>query len=135
METIHVPRPPTRAFNKNRRISDLIRAQIHHLKHIEQKLPPQLRLQIPQHEITTEDDAARYIAPMTTLLRAQAATSPAQPIRAIKRLTPIRTSQGLAIAAVAEVESKTLDASGKRSAAPKTSSSNSKRPKSPKEKK
>ena len=32
MEPIHVPPPPSGAFNKNRRISDLIRSQISHLK-------------------------------------------------------------------------------------------------------
>ena len=35
MEPIHVPGPPKEAFNKNRRVSDLIRAQVNHLKHIE----------------------------------------------------------------------------------------------------
>jgi hypothetical protein len=76
MDPIHVPGPPKEAFNKNRRVSDLIRAQVKHLKHIESKLPPDLRQRIPQHPIVTEDDAARYIAPMTRLLRAQAITDP-----------------------------------------------------------
>ena len=76
MDPIHVPGPPKEAFNKNRRVSDLIRAQVNHLKHIESKLPPNLRQGIPQHPIVTEDDAARYIAPMTRLLRAQAAATP-----------------------------------------------------------
>ena len=76
MDPIHVPGPPKEAFNKNRRVSDLIRAQVNHLKHIESKLPANLRQGIPQHPIVTEDDAARYIAPMTRLLRAQAAAAP-----------------------------------------------------------
>lgn len=71
MEPIHVLAPPKEAFNKNRRISDLIRAQINHLKHIEYKLPEGLRQAIPQHPIVTENDAALYIAAMTRLLRAQ----------------------------------------------------------------
>jgi hypothetical protein len=79
MDPIHVPGPPKEAFNKNRRVSDLIRAQVNHLKHIEAKLPPSLRQGIPQHPIVTEDDAARYIAPMTQLLRAQTATPSAGP--------------------------------------------------------
>ncbi len=37
MEPIHVPGPPKEAFNKNRPISDLIRAQVNHLKHVEAK--------------------------------------------------------------------------------------------------
>ena len=76
MDLIHVPGPPKEAFNKNRCVSDLIRAQVNHLKHIESKLPPSLRQGIPQHPIVTEDDAARYIAPMTRLLRSQAAAAP-----------------------------------------------------------
>lgn len=76
MDPIHVPGPPKEAFNKNRRVSDLIRAQVNHLKHIESKLPPNLLQGIPHHPIVTEDDAARYIAPMTRLLRARAAAAP-----------------------------------------------------------
>jgi hypothetical protein len=76
MDPIHVPGPPKEAFNKNRRVSDLIRAQVNHLKHIESKLPPNLFQGIPQHPIVTEDDAARYIAPMTRMLRARAAAAP-----------------------------------------------------------
>ena len=107
MEPILVPGPPKEAFNKNRRISDLIRAQVNHLKHIEYKLPANVRQGIPHHEITTEDDAARYIAPMTRLLRAQAAAvpqvAPAAPTAAsVKQPTSIRPAQGLALAAGAE---------------------------------
>ena len=39
MDPIHVPGPPKQAFDKNRPISDLIRAQVNHLKHIEASLP------------------------------------------------------------------------------------------------
>jgi len=35
MEPIRVPRPPAEAFNKKRRVSDLIRAQVNHFKHVE----------------------------------------------------------------------------------------------------
>ena len=103
MEPIHVPSTPRTAFNKNRRMSDLIRAQIQHLKHLEDKLPAQLRQQIPQHPIVTEDDAARYIAPMTRLLRAQGTTSavPSNLVtpRNAKRPVPIRSPRSLDIAA------------------------------------
>jgi hypothetical protein len=107
METIHVPGPPKEAFNKNRPISDLIRAQVNHLKHVEASLPADRRSGIPQHEITTEDDAARYIASMTSLFKAQAATpavpaAPAKPAPIpIKPAAPVSTSPGLAIAASA----------------------------------
>jgi len=99
MEPIRVPRPPTGAFNKHRRVSDLIRKQVHHFKHLEQKLPEQLRSEIPQHSVVTEEDAARYIAHMTQLLlpRGQAAAlEPTEP----KRSQP--KGKGLALAAAAD---------------------------------
>jgi len=102
MEAIHVPPPPARAFNKNRPISDLIRAQINHLKHLEEKMTADVRQQIPQHAIVSEDDAAQYIAAMTRLLRSQspAGAAAAQPVApAAKKAIPIRSAQGLDIAA------------------------------------
>jgi hypothetical protein len=111
MDPIHVPGPPKEAFNKNRRVSDLIRAQVNHLKHIESKLPPSLRQGIPQHPIVTEDDAARYIAPMTRLLRSQAAAAPQDakassgpmlvPLAAPQAAGAVPPAQGLELAASA----------------------------------
>jgi hypothetical protein len=106
METIHVPSPPKQAFNKNRRISDLIRAQVNHLKHVEATLPAGQRSGIPQHEITTESDAANYIAAMTNLFQGKPATpvAPAKPATPmpIRPATPISTAPViLAIAASA----------------------------------
>ena len=104
MEPIHVPAPPKQAFNKNRCVSDLIRKQVVHFKHIEHKLPEHLRATIPQHPIVTEDDAARYIAPMTELLLSlNSADQPSTvtPIRKSKQ--PSRTkSSGLSLAASGE---------------------------------
>ncbi len=108
MEPIHVPGPSAQAFNKSRPASDLIRAQVAHLKHLEEKMPADLRRQIPQHRIVSEDDAARYIAPMTTLLRGlpiAAATPAAVPIRSIRPIAPARPAKGLAIAAAGESKS------------------------------
>jgi hypothetical protein len=103
MEPIRVPRPPAEAFNKDRRISDLIRAQVNHFKHVEHKLPPEQRRTIPQHGITTEAEAAKYIAAMTEVLRGQ--PIPSGIVRrktAAKKAIPIRPAAGLAIAAGAE---------------------------------
>lgn len=110
MEPIHVPGPPKQAFNKNRPISDLIRAQVKHLKHVEASLSADQRSKIPQHAISTEDDAAQYIASMTSLFQTQPA-SPAKPAKPaapvpIKPATPISTAPGLAIAASASPTSK-----------------------------
>lgn len=102
MEAILVPGPPKEAFNKNRPMSDLIRAQIQHFKHIEEKLPPEARATLPRHAIVTEDDAARYIAPMTRLLHLRAAASAAKTPIEISRPAPADT--GLSLAAVAEAE-------------------------------
>lgn len=71
MNTILVPGPPKAAFNKHRRISDLIKAQVEHLKHLEHKMPEAVRAKLPQHAIVTENDAALYIASMTELFRSQ----------------------------------------------------------------
>jgi hypothetical protein len=113
MEPIRVPRPSKAAFNKQRPMSDLIKAQIRHFKHLEHKLPPEHRAALPQHHIITEDDAARYIAPMTRLLRSRrapaAAVTPfATP--AVRKPAPARRTKGLSIAA-------TADPSGTKSAA------------------
>lgn len=109
MEPIRVPAPPNKAFNKHRRVSDLIRKQVCHFKHLEQKLPEHLRNTLPQHHIVTEDDAARYIAQMTALLLSKA-SPPAQasitPVAPRKRADRTK-SPGLAIAAAAEPKRKT----------------------------
>jgi hypothetical protein len=126
MEPIHVPRPPSQAFNKNRRVSDLIRAQTNHLKHLEDKLPPALREQIPQHAIVSEEDAALYIAAMTRLLRGQgdSVATPAAPQPAVGQVIPIQPAKGLQLAAAAEQAgsgSKSKSAAGKSSAKSKKS--------------
>lgn len=104
MEIIHVPAPPREAFNKHRRVSDLIRKQVEHFKHLENKLPADLRGSIPQHHVVTEDDAARYIAAMTRLLRSQSA--PAGQAKAAPVVMPDpasrATGEGLSLAAAGE---------------------------------
>lgn len=100
MEPILVPGPPKTAFNKQRRVSDLIKKQVEHFKHLEYKLPPEVRDTLPQHPIQTEDDAARYIAPFTRfLLSKPAATARKKPL-AMRR--PAVESEGLALAAAAD---------------------------------
>ncbi len=103
MEPIRVPGPPIQAFNKNRPISDLIRAQTNHLKHIEQSLSPSQRQQIPQHAVVTEADAANYIAAMTRLFQTRgAAAAPPAVVRSSRRQPiPIRSEQVLQLAASA----------------------------------
>lgn len=101
MDPIRVPRPPQQAFNKNRPVSDLLKAQIKHFQHLEDKLHPDMRSSMPAHELTTESAAARYIAHMTETLRSESlARSLPQP-RRIRTVTTgaSRPKSGLAIAA------------------------------------
>lgn len=137
MEIIRVPATPKEAFNKHRPMSDLIKAQIRHLKHLEEKLSPEVRATLPQHRLITEDDAARYIAPMTAFLRSQSAAAPPQTAKApveIKRPLPARPAKGIAIAAVAESKKKT-SSKKKAPAVARPSSSKSKTGKSSRKKK
>jgi hypothetical protein len=105
MEVIHVPPPSKQAFHKGRPMSDLIKAQVAHFKHVEAKLAPEQRESIPQHRITTENEAALYINAMTRLLRSSISEKPAKPklvpIAAKKSAASRPTGKGLAIAASA----------------------------------
>src|SRR5436305_12797911 len=114
MEPIRVPRPPKEAFNKHRRVSDLIRKQVHHFKHLEQKLPEQLRREIPQHPVVTEDDAARYISHMTRLLL-QGSQAPTD----IAAKQPQRRGRGLALAAAEDPSGKPATRERKAVASPR----------------
>lgn len=103
MEPIRVPAPPKEAFNKHRRVSDLIRKQVNHFKHLEHRLPEHLRSALPQHHIVTEDDAARYIAPMTALLLSGSLAVPQpSPAATSPKKLPKSQAHGLSLAAVAE---------------------------------
>ena len=121
MEPIRVPRPPKEAFNKHRPMSDLIRKQVEHFKHLEHKLPEHVRKMLPQHHIATEDDAARYIGPMTALLRSQAAP-PGRPEPVAKPKRELRAAAGVSIAAAAEKpkrEASTKSKAAKKSTTPR----------------
>jgi hypothetical protein len=121
MEPIHVLRPPQEAFNKDRRISDLIRKQVEHFKHLEHKLPEHLRSQLPQHHIVTEDDAARYIAPMTRLLMSQSVTVPQAQLAPLKvESRAIKSTSRLASLAAGAEEPEPKIAASKAKPAKKT---------------
>src|SRR3954468_7264660 len=104
MEIIHVPPPSKEAFHKGRPMSDLIKAQIKHFKHVEEKLYPEQREKIPQHRITTENEAALYITAMTRMLRSGVSDKSAKPklLPITARKPPARTlAKGVAIDASA----------------------------------
>lgn len=102
MEPIHVLRPPKEAFNKNRPVSDLIRKQVEHFRHVEAKFSDAQRALLPQGHIRTEHEAAQYIAAMTQLLlsRPTPAAQPQPPI--VMPARPAQPARGLAIAAAEE---------------------------------
>jgi len=135
MESIHVPRPPAEAFNKNRPVSDLIRAQVNHFKHVERKLSAEQRRAIPQKGVTTENEAAQYIAAMTAALRGQAAATPstgATAVPGIRLVAPVVSTrpepeESFAIAASADpAEASHPPAKGAPGAAPKKNTSRAK---------
>jgi colicin import membrane protein len=125
MEPILVPGTPKEAFNKHRRISDLIRKQVEHFKHVEEKLPDDVRASLPQHDIVTENEAARYISAMTSyLLSRPVAASPKIPKKAPNPKRPVATSSrpALAIAAAAETPARKKAAATKKAASKTVSS-------------
>ena len=118
MEPILVPGPPKEAFNKHRPISDLVRKQVDHFRHIEERLPPDLRATLPQHQIVTENEAARYISAMTSYLLSRPRPKPAaKKIVAIKPPAPIRPGRPLTLAAAAAPARK--KSAAKKKSAPK----------------
>jgi hypothetical protein len=130
MEPILVPGTPKEAFNKHRSISDLVRKQVEHFKHVEEKLPDDVRASLPQHDIVTENDAAHYIAAITSyLLSRPVAASPKIPKKApsAKRPVVMPTRPALAIAAAAETPARKKTAA-KKTVSRKTAASKKKTP-------
>jgi hypothetical protein len=69
---IEVPRPAATTINKNRPISELIKAQLQHFRHAESaRLPKHKRSDVKIEEIRTEAEAAKYIREITHLLHPQ----------------------------------------------------------------
>ena len=100
---IRVPPTPKESFNKHRPVSDLIRKQVEHFRHVDSKLSDSQRQTLPQGHIRTEQEAAQYIAAMTQLLLSKPAST-VQPIRSpiVMPARPPAPARGLEIAAAAE---------------------------------
>lgn len=101
MEPIPVPAPPKSSFNKNRRVSDLLLAQLKHFQHVEHKqgitIDPALA-----RDIHTEAGAARYITQVTRAIRSQSKPSGIAVVpSATPAPKPSSKTGGLAIAASA----------------------------------
>lgn len=64
MAVIKVPRPPAEAHNENRPISDLLKAQLEHFRHVEERYFASIK---------TEAQAANYIRHVTQFLHPEGA--------------------------------------------------------------
>src|SRR5271157_6053217 len=112
MALIQVLKPDVKhAFNPNRPVSRLLKAQIHHLLEAEKNLPLRHRSDIYVHAIKTEGEAAEYIRHVTEAIHE------AHEIAAAKR------RRGIAIAAAAEkpvTKKKSSASAGKKAGKKKT---------------
>lgn len=91
MALIHVPRPPTSAYNPNRKASALLRSQVEHMHLAERRLPERYRTQIYVNAIETEGEVAEYIGQVTRAIarahqeaQKKRARSPARPATVLK---------------------------------------------------
>ena len=93
MDPIPVPAPPKSAFNKNRRVSDLLEHQLKHFQHVAHKqginLDPAL-----ERDIYTEGGAARYITSITRAVRSAGAKQPQPVPRLVPRAAPEKSTFG-----------------------------------------
>jgi hypothetical protein len=102
MALIHVPRPKN-AYNPDRPVGSLLKAQVEHLREAESKLPLRFRHEIDTYikAIKTEGEAASYIRKVTEAIHdAHAEAERAR--RAAKRKRAPERKRVIEIAAVAD---------------------------------
>jgi hypothetical protein len=129
VEPIVAPAPPKSAFNKNRRVSDLLQSQLKHFQHVVHKQGMQIDPALAR-DLATEAGAARYIATITREIRAQ--SKPAQPQSspiALVRPAPGAAPQPGTIQKLAASAPPSSTPSQPRPAAKKSKKSAAKRPK------
>jgi hypothetical protein len=93
---IVVPKPPAKAFNKHRRISDLVKWQLRHVHEAEMRLPHRQRSGMDVAEIKTEAQASEYIRKVTARLHGRRVAVPAPPKTAFhghRKLSSLLRSQ------------------------------------------
>src|ERR1700722_20022511 len=109
MARIHVPRPKS-AFNPNRPVSGLLKAQTEYLHEAEKRLPLRYQSGIYINAIRTEGEAAKYIRHVTEAIREAHADAASAQVR----IAPKR-KRVIEIAAVAdEREAKKRASRGKK---------------------
>jgi glyceraldehyde-3-phosphate dehydrogenase/erythrose-4-phosphate dehydrogenase len=97
MTLIHVPRLPKNAFDPNRPVSALLRAQIEYLHDAERRLPLRYRSEVYINAIKTEGEAAKYIREVTEAIHDAHAEAMAARVR-----VPSKRKRMIEIAAVAD---------------------------------
>jgi len=98
MATIHVPRPKRSSLNPMRPASSLLLTQVEHMHAAEKRLPLRYRTEIYINAITTEGEAAEYIAKVTAAIhKAHDDAAKKRRIRAVSR-----PGRALKIAAAAD---------------------------------
>src|SRR5947209_6698848 len=98
MAVINVPKPPKRAFDKNRRLSTLLEWQIYHAQEAELSLPVGQTTDVYVNTIKTEGEAADYIRQVTEKVHELHGV----PISKPKKKPKAAPRGGIAIAAAAK---------------------------------
>jgi len=101
MNLIHVPRLPKNAFDPNRPVSALLKAQIEYLHDAERRLPLRYRSEVYINAVKTEGEAAKYIREVTEAIHAAHAEARAARVKA-----PSQRKRVIEIAPVAEHRAK-----------------------------
>jgi hypothetical protein len=96
MPLISVPKPAEAAFDPNRPVSALLKAQIEYLHVAERRLPPRYHTDVYINAIKTEGEAAEYIRAVTEAIHDAHADA------AARRARPAKRKGVIEIAAVAD---------------------------------
>jgi hypothetical protein len=102
MVVIPVPKPPKKAFNVDRPISNLLRNQLEHLQRAEFRLPIKQQTNIYINAIKTEAEAADYIRRVTQAIHDAHGVRPAGAAPGPVAVRSKSKAKGRDIAAVAE---------------------------------
>lgn len=114
MALIHVPKPKN-AYNPDRPVGSLLKAQVEHLREAESKLPLRYRHEIDTYikAIKTEGEAATYIRKVTEAIHDAHADAERG------RRTPKRKKRVIGTAAVADERSERKQKNGRTRSATK----------------
>ncbi|MGA2102807.1 MAG: hypothetical protein ABSG34_16990 [Candidatus Sulfotelmatobacter sp.] len=106
---IHVPRPPKSAFNPDRPVSSLLKAQMEYLHEAEKRLPSRYHSEIYVNAIKTEGEAAKYIRHVTEAIHEAHLDAAFARIRVVPK-----RKRTIEIAAVADESAERKSASQKK---------------------